>query len=247
MILFDGYFREKEIDIFFAVNPKSDVAQNLIYSRSLPNGEPFTETAATNGTNKVVPTKIIESLRIEDALIGIQFKHNFNIMEEKSTRVNLIIQDCEDNDIIEEKCLDLVVEARQQNKTNTSGEVVQLHEIFPSKMRLRLKSASLSDYMANISNYSFMTTMVIILSFFTMLSVIKQVAENHALAQSLSPITIGVNLIWNFFFFAIHFQFSIQGEGEFMQYLGLPAFWFFISSFTFESRLFILVWRAQLD
>ena len=32
-----------------------------------------------------------------------------------------------------------------------------------------------------------------------------------------------------------------------MQYLGLPAFWYFISSFTFESRLFILVWRAQLD
>ena len=31
-----------------------------------------------------------------------------------------------------------------------------------------------------------------------------------------------------------------------MQYLGLPAFWYFISSFTFESRLFILVWRSQL-
>ena len=32
-----------------------------------------------------------------------------------------------------------------------------------------------------------------------------------------------------------------------MQYLGLPAFWYFISSFTFESRLFIICWRAQLD
>jgi len=32
-----------------------------------------------------------------------------------------------------------------------------------------------------------------------------------------------------------------------MQYLGLPAFWYFISSFTFESRLFILVWRSQLS
>ena len=89
--------------------------------------------------------------------------------------------------------------------------------------------------------------MVIIVSFFTMLNVIKQLSENHALAQSLSPVTIGLNLIWNFFFFAINFQFSIQGEAEFMQYLGLPAFWYFISSFTFETRLFILVWRAQLD
>lgn len=61
-----------------------------------------------------------------------------------------------------------------------------------------------------------MTTMVIIVSFFTMLNVIKQLSENHAQAQSLSPVTIGLNLIWNFFFFAINFQFSIQGEAEFM-------------------------------
>lgn len=32
-----------------------------------------------------------------------------------------------------------------------------------------------------------------------------------------------------------------------MQYLGLPAVWYFISSFTFEMRLFMLVWRAQQD
>lgn len=53
-----------------------------------------------------------------------------------------------------------------------------------------------------------------------------------------------MNLVWNFFFFTVHFQLSIWGE--YMQYLGLPAFWYFISSFTFESRLFIVVWRSQL-
>lgn len=26
----------------------------------------------------------------------------------------------------------------------------------------------------------------------------------------------------------------------------MPAFWYFVSSFTFNSRLFILVWRSQL-
>ena len=114
-------------------------------------------------------------------------------------------------------------------------------------MRLRLKQTSLSGYMAKITVFSILTTMVICLSFFTMLGVIKQVTENHALAQSISPASIGINLIWNFFFFAIDFQFSIQGESEYMQYLGLPAFWYFICSFTFESRLFIMVWRAQLD
>lgn len=59
--------------------------------------------------------------------------------------------------------------------------------------------------MANISNYSCMTTIVIIASFFTILGVIKQVSENHAFAQSLSPISIGMNIVWNFFFFALHF------------------------------------------
>ena len=71
--------------------------------------------------------------------------------------------------------------------------------------------------------------------------------QNHALAQSISPISLGMSLLWNFFYFAINFQFTIQGEREFMQYLGLPAFWYFVYSFTFESRLFILVWRAQLS
>ena len=40
----------------------------------------------------------------------------------------------------------------------------------------------MGDYLANISNYSLMTTAVIVLSFLTMLRVIKQVTENHALA-----------------------------------------------------------------
>ena len=150
----------------------------------------------------------------------------------------------------------MIIEGYQPSETagedgatfaNKAADQLVEGNVFPGKMRLRLKTADLSGYMANISNYSFMTTLVIILSFFTMLGVIKQVTENHSLAQSISPVSIGVNLIWNFFFFAINFQFSIQGEGEFMQYLGLPAFWYFISSFTFESRLFILVWRAQLD
>lgn len=32
-----------------------------------------------------------------------------------------------------------------------------------------------------------------------------------------------------------------------MHYLGLPASLYFIGSFFFESRLFFLVWRAQLN
>ena len=45
--------------------------------------------------------------------------------------------------------------------------------LFPSKMTLILEQADMKAYLARISDYSFMATMVIILSFFTMLGVIK--------------------------------------------------------------------------
>jgi len=91
--------------------------------------------------------------------------------------------------------------------------------------------------MENIANYSFLTTMFVMISFFVMLNQIKLIAENQAMAESFSLLSIALNLIWNFFFFIFHFMLSIQGE--YLQYLGLPAFWYFISSFTFESRIFI--------
>lgn len=123
--------------------------------------------------------------------------------------MDLTIEDCQNSEELEGRCIDVIIEAipalniTLEGKNSTIKLVTE--QIFPNKMRLRLKTASLGDYMANISNYSFMTTMVIILSFFTMLGVIKKVSENHSLAQSMSPISIGLNLIWNFFYFAIHF------------------------------------------
>ena len=113
-------------------------------------------------------------------------------------------------------------------------------------MTFTLKQADIQAYLARISNYSFTVTMVIVLAFFTTLNFIKQVTQNHALAESLSPISLGMSLLWNFFFFAINFQFAMNLDRENMQYLALPAFWYFVYSFTFESRLFILAWRAQL-
>lgn len=60
----------------------------------------------------------------------------------------------------------------------------------------------------------------------------------------MSLTSVSVNLVWSFFFFSMLFQLTIQGE--YLQYLSLPAFWYFFCSFTFESRLFIMVWRSQL-
>ena len=76
----------------------------------------------------------------------------------------------------------MTIESIKSTTIDASGQEVEELSFFPNKMELRLELGDLQGYMANISNYSFMATMVIILSFFTMLGVIKHMTENHALA-----------------------------------------------------------------
>ena len=104
---------------------------------------------------------------------------------------------------------------------------------------------ALDYYISKIANYAFIATMIVMFSSFIMFTQIKNISEEPELAKSISLFTICQNYAWNFFFFVIHFQLSTQGE--LMQYLFLPTFWHFISSFIIESKLFILVWRAQLS
>lgn len=130
-------------------------------------------------------------------------------MDERSTRVNITISDYLSPTANLEIVLDGIPVFRKNMET---GEQDEIKSIFPGKMRFLLKPGNLSNYMNKIAIYSFLTTIVIALSFFTMLRVIKKLNEDHALAQSISPVTIGLNLIWNFFFFAINFQFTIQAD-----------------------------------
>ena len=96
------------------------------------------------------------------------------------------IRDCRGGaTLLEGNCVEITIERVKEDEGEVNGkekEKVDENNLFPSKIELRLKEADLQGYMANISNYSFLATMVIILSFFTMLGVIKQVTENHALA-----------------------------------------------------------------
>ena len=124
---------------------------------------------------------------LENAMIGIQIKNRLNIVDEMSTFVNMTIQDCaasaDDGVELEDKCIELFISGGEtKNITTETGVVVPLETFFPSEMRLRLKQTSLSGYMAKVTVFSILTTVVICLSFFTMLGVIKQVTENHALA-----------------------------------------------------------------
>lgn len=257
VIIFDGEYRSKEMDIFFSINPILDPAQRLIYSVMKADGSPVlpdvseaTNATAGNDTQAVhaFSGEAFEKLEIRDMRLGVQVKRSFNLQEEKTVVANVTIADCLDRASSAGKCIDLRIDGVKADvkDANMTDEVTTKIVAALAELHVRLESGNLHMYMANISNYAFLSAMVTIFSFFKMLNVIKQVAENHALAESFSMVSIGMNLVWNFFFFAIHFQFSIQGEGEFMQYLGMPAFWYFICSFTFESRLFIFVWRSQL-
>lgn len=39
LIIFDGHYRDKEIDIFFSAAPNPDIVSKISYQRILPNGE----------------------------------------------------------------------------------------------------------------------------------------------------------------------------------------------------------------
>ena len=88
LVLFGGHWREKEIDLFFAVHPTPEILSRLTYSRLLPNGEPYEPVA---GSNETEPDHLIERLHLENALMGVQFKERFNIVDEKAARVNITI------------------------------------------------------------------------------------------------------------------------------------------------------------
>ena len=114
MILFDGHYREKEIDIFFALNPTSVTAMSkLEYQQLLPSGERYVppvqqndieaadgeeaskdvknEKADTGSEILTTDVNLVESLYLENAMIGIQIKNRLNIVDEMSTFVNITI------------------------------------------------------------------------------------------------------------------------------------------------------------
>ena len=68
LILFDGNFRDKEVDILFGVHPASKVIESMTYANLTPDdpARDFTD-----------PDNQIESLTLTNCLIGIQYKSHF--------------------------------------------------------------------------------------------------------------------------------------------------------------------------
>ena len=65
------------------------------------------------------------------------------------------------------------------------------------------------------------------------------------MAQSISPVSIAINQLWNFFYIELGVFFFYGGASEFMDRVWMPFFAWVVVAAALESRLFIHVWRAQ--
>lgn len=113
---------------------------------------------------------------------------------------------------------------------------------FPSTLSCHFQMLTLEKYTNRVTVFSYLATAVVMACSYVLQKHVKSLTTNHIQAQQMSLTSVSINLVWSFFYFSMLFQLTIQGE--YLQYLSLPAFWYFICSFTFESRLFILVWRS---
>lgn len=102
-------------------------------------------------------------------------------------------------------------------------------------------------YVSGLHWFAFSSSVIVCLTIFGLYRTVQEVQSSQELAQRISSVSIAMNLIWNLFYFAINFKFAIQGQSECMQFLGIPAFCFFFLCFTYETRLFGIVWCAQLE
>lgn len=75
-----------------------------------------------------------------------------------------------------------------------------------------VQSESLEYYTDKIANYSFVCTIFVVWSFSVLMAQIRLISQNQIMCQSISLASVSMSLIWNFFFFQMHFQYSIQGE-----------------------------------
>lgn len=145
------------------INPQKPLGSKLIYERFLPSGELYDpkndtknaqkvtpdentdENTDVTDSKKIVPEKLQERLRLKNALVGFQAKHNFSVSDEKYSLVDITIQDCAST-VIEHSstCLDVTIEGKPINATEVqTGRQVELNNIFPSKISIRLKLGDL--------------------------------------------------------------------------------------------------------
>ena len=160
----------------------------------------------------------------------------------------MTISDCADDVSIKGQCFDIVVEEHEKNFTSNviDAEDVEGQKFVRGKvLRLRLNQISMYEYRANITFFTNMITIVLILSATSIMKTSKLVMDSQALAQSISPFSIAINQLWNFFYIELGVFFFYDGASEFMDRVWMPFFAWVVVAAALESRLFIHVWKAQ--
>lgn len=164
-----------------------------------------TATSWRPGTKKVSDSEL---MTVSNVTVTVLLKHNMQLTHEFKAKVNITLIDCpsvfdKDSSV---GCGD------QGHAVGVDIQNANLNDLsFPTKIMMRMEQKKLEYYMENIADYSFFVTMIVMGSFFVMLGQIKLISQDYQLAKSLSLVSIAANLIWNFFFFTLHFQLSIKG------------------------------------
>ena len=97
--------------------------------------------------------------------------------------------------------------------------------------------------MTKVSNFSMVLTLTCVVFLYMLLAQLKEAMESDLVAQRLSLTTLAWNTIWNFCYF--YMLLTVALEAQFMHYLSLPAFMYFVICFIFEIRLLLVVWKAR--
>jgi len=92
--------------------------------------------------------------------------------------------------------------------------------------------------------YSLMVTLMCLGHLFATVQIIKTIAHNESDGNRYSLITLCLLTIWDVFMCLFHLYNALTTE-DFFHYFITPAFWFFILSSIFETRLILIVWRVR--
>lgn len=138
-------------------------------------------------------SQIGEGFRVTNILCSVSMKENMYLLSEIVTRVDMSISKIKNDWLV---------------TFSSSDKEIQLLANITTKLQV----ASLENYTNKIANYSFISTIIVVWSFSVLMQNIRTIAQNHVLCQSFSLMSCSLSLVWNFFFFSMHFQYSIQGE-----------------------------------
>ena len=92
--------------------------------------------------------------------------------------------------------------------------------------------------------YSLMVTLMCLAHLFATVQIIKTIAQNEPDGNRYSLITLCFLTIWDVFMCLFHLYNALTTE-DFFHYFITPAFWFFILSSIFETRLILIVWKVR--